>query len=119
MAHSTHTFPLLKASFNLCSVLCLSSTSRLCASSVFSSVVSHFASLMLLSKKKITIIPTRTEGMPSDRKSHCQPASPIAPESLSIIHPEIGFPITPETAIAATNHAVRVDRSRDGYHKVR
>ena len=64
-------------------------------------------------------MPTRMEGMPSARNSHCQPASPILPDSVSMIRPEIGLPSTPETAMAETNNAVRVERSREGYHSVR
>jgi hypothetical protein len=33
--------------------------------------------------------------------------------------PEIGFPRTPETAIAETKSAVLVERSREGYQSVR
>ena len=57
--------------------------------------------------------------MPSARNSHCHPASFIAPDRKSMIEPDMGLPITPETAMAATNHAVRVERSFEGYHKVR
>ena len=57
--------------------------------------------------------------MPSARNSHCQPASPSTPESESMIRPEIGLPRTPETAMADTNRAVRVERSREGYQSVR
>lgn len=59
------------------------------------------------------------EGMPSARNSHCQPASPAVPESLSMISPEMGLPSTPETAMAETKSAVRVERNREGYHNVR
>ena len=57
--------------------------------------------------------------MPSNRNSHCQPAKPAVPLSESMMAPEIGFPRTPETAIAETKSAVLVERSREGYQSVR
>jgi len=33
--------------------------------------------------------------------------------------PEIGFPRTPATAMAETKNAVLVDRSREGYQRVK
>src|SRR5208337_3391087 len=64
-------------------------------------------------------MPTIIEGMPSARNNHCHPANLIAPDNRSMIEPDMGLPITPETAIADTNQAVRVARSLEGYHKVR
>ena len=36
-----------------------------------------------------------------------------------MIQPEMGLPMTPETAMADTNQAVRTERSLEGYHNVR
>ena len=36
-----------------------------------------------------------------------------------MIRPEMGLPSTPDTAMAETNQAVRVERSLEGYQSVR
>src|SRR5689334_6549283 len=119
MAHNTHTLPLLKASSRLVSVFFRSSATRLRVSISFSSGVSHFDSSMLLFRYQMTQKPTMIDGMPSARSSHCHPARPAEPLYVSMIQPEIGLPITPATAMAATNQAVRVDRNFEGYQSVR
>ena len=67
--------------------------------------VSHFAFFGPLSSKTSTRHPMITDGMPSSRNSHCQPAQAVEPSMYCMIAPETGEPITFEIAMAVMNSA--------------
>ncbi len=97
------------------SSLCAVSAAMLRSSTAFSSGVSHLAWLIRSSRKASTHSPTSTDGMPSSRNIHCQPAQPLWPSNVCMIQPDSGPPITPDSATAVMNHVVVRPRRSAGY----
>ena len=56
-----------------------------------------------------------TDGMPSIRNIHCQPARPYLPAKAVIAQPDSGPPITPESATAVMKNVVVRPRRCAGY----
>ena len=69
--------------------------------------------------KSVADLSAKLDQALQSKPAETKPAKPATPENLSIMKPEIGLPTTPETAMAETKRAVRVERSREGYQSVK